>query len=134
MLKNIGIVVAFSIATIAMGSMARAATISVEEKISMQATMLQHIDRMTIDGVIPHVSLKDGTVVDLVPTKSHPMVLSFDDKFVLCTDFRDPEGKFVNIDFFLTKSAGEYVVFQTEINNREPLRQLIKSGKVVKLD
>ena len=107
-----------------------AAAMSLEEKVALQATMFQHIESTLIDGVVPHVQLSDGTVVDLVPTKAHPMILTFGDRYVLCTDYRDPDGQFVNIDFYLTRRNGEFVVFQTEINNRAALEQLMKAGKV----
>lgn len=107
-----------------------AATVSVDDKVALQAAMFSFIDNQVIDGVIPHVALDTGAVVDLVPSKAHPMVLKIGDDFVLCTDFRDPDGKSVNVDFYLKKSAGKFVVFQTEINNRGPLENLMKQGKV----
>ncbi len=48
---------------------------SMNDKIGLQAAMAQHIESTLIDGVVPHVELSDGTVVDLVPTKAHPMIL-----------------------------------------------------------
>ncbi len=101
-----------------------------EDKVALQSTMFRHIEKSMIDGVVPHVVLKDGSMVDLVPTKAHPMILKFGDIYVLCTDFRDPEGRFVNVDFYITKRGGEYAIFQTEIDNRTPLKKLMKSGKV----
>lgn len=134
MLKQVGLAGALSIGVLISSTSAFASQISMEEKVSLQASMHQHIDAMTIDGIIPHVSLADGTIADLVPTKAHPMILTFGDKYVLCTDFRDKDGKFVNVDFYLTKNGEKYVVFQTEINNRDPLEKLMKSGKVAMID
>ena len=51
------------------------------------------------------------------------MILSMGDDYVLCTDFRDPDGKFVNVDYYMTSRDGKYVVFQTEIDNRAPLKK-----------
>lgn len=134
MFKRIGLAVALSTGLFMSCALANASQISVEKKIELQASMLQHINTMTIDGIIPHVSLDDGSVVDLVPTKAHPMILSFGNKYVMCTDFRDQEGKFVNVDFYLTRNGDRYTVFQTEINNRDPLKKLMKEGKVSMLD
>lgn len=103
---------------------------SMADKIGLQAAMTQHIESTLIDGVVPHVELSEGVVVHLVPTKAHPMILTFGDRFVLCTDYRDPEGRFVNVDFYLTRRDGRFVVFQTEINNRAALERLMKDGKV----
>ncbi len=111
-------------------SIANAANLSIEEKVTLQAVMNQHIEHSIIDGIIPHVNLSNGDIVDLVPTKSHPMILSFGENYVLCTDFRDPKGEFINVDFYVTKKTGQYVIFQTEINNRDPLKKLMKAGKV----
>lgn len=134
MFQKLGMVTALSLALMFSAGSASASQISVEQKVELQASMLQHISAMTIDGVIPHVSLSDGSIADLVPTKAHPMILSFGDKYILCTDFRNPEGEFVNVDFYLTKNEDRYVVFQTEINNRDPLKKLMEDGKVSMLD
>lgn len=134
MLRKISLVSLLTIAIFSSNSMANAAQISIENKVSLQASMLQHIDGMTIDGYIPRVRLSDGSITNLVATKSHPMILAFGDKFVLCTDFRDPKGNFVNVDFYLTKHKQNFVVFQTEIDNRGPLKKLMKAGKVSTLD
>ena len=110
-----------------------ASAMSIEDEVALQAAMSQHIQSTLIDGVVPHVELKDGTVTDLVPTKAHPMILAFGDRYVLCTDYRDPNGRSVNVDFYMTKRDGQFVVFQTEIDNRAPLRQLVAAGKVKKI-
>jgi hypothetical protein len=115
---------------LALGGTAWSAPLTIEDKVALQTTMFQHLEASAIDGVIPHVTLQDGSVVDLVATKSHPMILEFGDKFVLCTDLRDPEGKFVNADFYVARSAVGFTVFQVEINNRAPLEELMKAGKV----
>lgn len=111
-----------------------AAALTVQDKVQLQSAMAAHIERNMVDGVIPHVLLKDGVVVDLVPTKAHPMILSFGERYVLCTDFRDPEGRFVNVDFYVAKGSEGYVIFQTEIDNRASLEALMKAGKVAMVE
>ncbi len=106
-----------------------AGQITMEDKIALQTVMQQEIQESLVDGVIPHVDLATGEITELVPTKAHAMILSIGDNYVLCTDFRDPEGKFVNVDYYLTGKDGKFVVFQTEIDNRAPLKKLVKSGK-----
>lgn len=120
----------FAAAMLVAAGSANAAAVSMDDKVALQAAMFSYIDNQSIDGVIPHVRLDSGEIVDLVPTKAHPMVLKFGDDFVLCTDFRDPEGKFVNVDFYLKRREGTFAVFQTEINNRGPLENLMKKGVV----
>jgi hypothetical protein len=99
------------------------------QKVALQAAMTQHIEATVINGVIPYVQLSDGKIVDLVPSKAHPMILTFGDKYVLCTDYRDPEGRFVNVDFYIAERNGEFIVFQTEIDNRAAVERLVKSGR-----
>ena len=127
MLKQLAITL-FLVVAINTPQSAKATTIN--DKVALQAAMTAHIEASLIDGVMPHVELSAGTLVNLVPTKAHPMILSFGENYVLCTDFRDPKGEFVNVDFYVTRKDDRFVVFQTEINNREPLKQLMGAGKV----
>jgi hypothetical protein len=53
---------------------------------------------------------------------------------VLCTDFRDSEGKPVNIDFYMARRGKSYAVFRTEVNNHAALDRLISAGKVERLE
>ncbi|MEZ5870345.1 MAG: hypothetical protein R3D32_00615 [Nitratireductor sp.] len=118
----------------AISNTALAGGLSVEEKAVLQASVFQHINALSIDGIIPHVDLTTGVTMDLVPTKAHPMILTMGGNFVLCTDFRDPQGQFVNVDFYIARVDTGFVVFQTEINNRPALENLMKAGKVAMMD
>ena len=126
----LGLSLSLSVSLMSMTSISAAATISMEEKVALQAGMFQHIETISLDGMMPHVELEDGSLVNLVVNKAHPMILAFGDNYVLCSDFRDPDGKAVNLDFYMTKKDGKYVVFQTEVNNRGKLEALMKNGKV----
>ncbi|HMQ57512.1 MAG TPA: hypothetical protein PKE65_03085 [Rhizobiaceae bacterium] len=107
-----------------------AGTVSGEVKIKLQAAMSPYIDSHVVDGIVRHVKLDSGEIVDLVPTKAHPMILTLGDGYVLCTDFRDADGNFVNVDFYVTQVDGRFVVFQSEIANRAPLEALMQKGVV----
>ncbi|WP_424983806.1 hypothetical protein [Maritalea sp. S77] len=107
--------------------------LDMQGQVLLQTTMAQHIERHMVNGVIPHVVLDDGIVVDLVPTEAHPMILSYGEGYVLCTDFRDPEGRFVNVDFYVAQGEEGFVIFQMEIDNRAPLHALMEQGKVKKI-
>lgn len=111
-----------------------AAPVSEAERAALHAAMLQHIDRQAVDGVYLHMDLKGGVVETYSPAKAHPMMFSMGDHFVLCTDFKDKNGKATNVDFYLAKRGKSYAVFQTEIANREPLMQLMKAGKVKSIE
>ncbi|MCB1472159.1 MAG: hypothetical protein H6878_02620 [Rhodobiaceae bacterium] len=113
---------------------ASAANITLQDKIALQATMAAYIESHSVGGIVPHVRLDTGETVNLSPAKAHPMILQMGDQYVLCTDFRDPHGNFVNIDFYVARRGGEFVVFQTEVDNRGPLKALVQDGKVQMLD
>lgn len=134
MIRKVLLAASLSASFVLSGVPAHASQLSMENKVALQATMFQHIDTMTIDGIIPHVTLDNGEVVDLVPTKAHPMFLALGDIYVLCSDFRDPAGNFVNVDFYVKTAGEKFVIFQTEINNRAKLEALMKGGKVTMLE
>ena len=97
--------------------------------------MFQHIDKSVVDGVFLHVDLGVGKVEEFAPAKAHPMILRMGEYFVLCTDFRDKDGKSVNnIDFYVARHGKGFVIFQTEVNNRAALEKLMKEGKAAMID
>jgi len=107
-----------------------AAPVSEAERAALHAAMLQHIDRQAVDGIYLHMNLTGGTVEKFAPAKAHPMMFSFGEHYVLCTDFKDKDGKSANVDFYVAKRGKSYAVFQTEINNRAPLMKLMEAGAV----
>lgn len=109
---------------------ARADALSDTDRAALQAAMVQHIDRQTIDGFYLNVDLADGRVLRYSPAKSHPMVLRMGENYVLCTDFKDADGKSATVDFYVARKGKSYSVFKTEIANRAPLEKLMASGKV----
>ena len=100
------------------------------DKVALQAAMFQHIDSQLVNGAFLRLNARDGRADALAPTKAHPMILRMGEHFVLCSDFKSPDGKEVNIDFYMARSGSKYVVFHTEIDNRKPLEALMSSGKV----
>lgn len=125
MFRIISIIIFFSFTQISI-----AKQVYTMEKVALQMAMFKHIEESLIDGVFPHVTLLDGSVTNLVPTKAHPMILTFGERYVLCTDFRDPNGKFINVDFYLAPNGASFNVIQTEIDNRDKLDNLMRAGKV----
>jgi len=109
-----------------------AAALSLAEKASLQAAMQRHIDRQTVDGAFLQLDLKSGAVRPLHPVTAHPMVLRMGKHYVLCFEFRDDKGKDVEIDFYLARKAGSYVVFHTAIGSRHILKRLMAAGRVVR--
>lgn len=112
---------------------ASAVELSTEEKINLQSTMYQFIEKVAVEDVITHVDLTTGNTIELVPVKAHPMILGFDEKFVLCTDFMDSTGKELDVDFYIERAGSNFNVFRMEIDNRAPLKKLMASGKVYRI-
>ena len=104
--------------------------VSEGDRTALHAAMLQHIDRQAVNGTYLHMNLANGAVETYVPAKAHPMMFEFGEHYVLCTDFKDKDGKNAMVDFYVAKRGKGYAIFQTEINNRTPLMKLMDSGKV----
>jgi hypothetical protein len=104
------------------------------DKAALQAAMRQHVDRQLVQGGFLDLNLGTGAVRSLHPVTAHPVLLRMGQYFVLCTDFRDVDGKPVNIDFYMVRRGKSYVVFRTEVNNHAPLDRLMSEGKVARLE
>lgn len=61
------------------------------------------------------------------PVAPHPKIVSVGKYFILCADFRDTDGKAVNIDFYVTRKNGRFLIFQTQVDQRERLSAFVKS-------
>lgn len=101
---------------------------SVIDKARLQAAMQQHIERNLVDGAILHLDTRTGEVRSLYPTQAHPMVIGMGEYFILCADLRDKAGNAMPLDLYMAPSGRSFTVFHTEINNRAPLKLLMKKG------
>jgi hypothetical protein len=99
------------------------------ERTALHVAMVQHIDRNVVDGLYLQMDLANGKVNKFSPAKSHPMLLTMGEHFVLCTDFKDEAGNATNVDFYVARRVRGFAVFHTEINNRGPLQKLMEDGK-----
>ncbi|MCB1540336.1 MAG: hypothetical protein KDJ25_05625 [Rhodoblastus sp.] len=106
-----------------------ASPLSDSDRLALQAAMVQHIDRQTVDGLFPWFDLKSGAVGNYSPAKSHPMIVRSGETFVLCTDFKDMGGAPTNVDFYMMRRGKGFAVIRTEIANRAPLETLMNAGK-----
>ena len=105
---------------------------SLGEKANMQAAMQRHIDRQMVKGVYLYLENQSGEVRVLHPVTAHPVILSMGPYYVMCYDFRDDQGKDVNVDFYLARKNSSYVVFHAAVDARSELKRLMKDGKVVR--
>ncbi len=106
----------------------------VSEKAALQAAMQQHIDRNLVNGAFLFLDTTNGEVRDLYPLKAHSVILRMGDYFVLCSDFRDKDGKSVNVDFYLASDGDRYVIFHSAIDDRRVLKSLLSEGKAKRFD
>ncbi len=105
-------------------------SVSLSEMAELQATMQQHVDRKTIDGAYLVFDSQRTEVRELYPVTGHPMVLQFDDHFVLCFDFVDAKSKKVEIDYYLAREGSGFFVFHEEVGNRGILAAMMSEGRV----
>ncbi len=125
------IILAGLIATGVMTSAAGAAeTVTTNERILLQATMQQLIQRKTIAGKFFYFDTDAAKVNSIYPAKAHPKIMKMGDNFILCQDFRKSDGKPVNVDFYVARQDKGFVIFDTVVNNHEPIERLMKVGQI----
>ena len=100
---------------------ATANNIGIAEKAALQATMQRHINRQLVDGAYLHLIKATGKIRKLYPVSAHPVILQVGKYFVLCSDFRDKDGKNANIDFYVARRDSGYLVFQAVVDDRQRL-------------
>lgn len=116
-------------------SPARAAeALSTAERVTLQTTMAQFIEDHMIGDAFMHVDTRSGSVQKLYPISQHPMIVRLGKVFVLCADLRAEDGKLVNADFYATREADQFRIFEAEIGNREPLQALMMKGVAALLE
>jgi hypothetical protein len=126
----IGLVLAFAIGS----TVAASEKIGTRDKASLQAGMQQYIGRTLVNGIYLYLNPTTGDVRGLHPITAHPMILRMGEFFVLCSDFRDDQGVRVNVDFYMARREKGYVVFHTAVAQRDLLEQLMKAGKIERVD
>lgn len=104
--------------------------VSLGEMAQLQATMQQFVDHKTVDGRYLVFDSRRAEVRELYPVTGHPMVLQFEDHFVLCFDFVDAENQKVEIDYYLARRGGGFVVFHEAVANRGVLEAMMGKGRV----
>jgi len=104
------------------------------EKAVLQAALQRHVESQLIDGAYRDIDLKTGKTRELYPTKTHPMILTLGDNYILCVTLSDKKGNKSLADYYIASRGDEFVVLRTEIDNRGALERLIKSGAVKKLN
>ena len=108
--------------------------VSLGDKANLQVVMQQHIERHMVDGAYLSLEPDTGEVVPLYPDTAHTIIMTMGEHFVLCYDFRDQDGKAINVDFYLARNDTSFVVFHTAVEDRMMLKRLMKEGRVSRAD
>jgi hypothetical protein len=109
-------------------------SLDLNTKAGLQAAMESYIDQQLVNGMFLYLDTKKGEVLALHPVTAHPMIFTMGPHFVLCFDFRDAQGKDVNLDLYMARKGNSYVVFRTEVDNPQLLQKLMDAGKVSTTD
>lgn len=123
----------FLVLLLGVGS-APAWSLDLNTKASLQAAMETYLDQQLVNGTFLYLDEKKGEALALHPVTAHPMIFTMGPHYVLCFDFRDAQGKDVNLDLYMARKGNAYVVFQTEVGNHQLLDKLIADGKVSTTD
>ena len=90
------------------------------------------IKRQTVDGKFYYFDKKKEDIVALHPAKSHPMIMRMGDHFILCSSFRNVDGKKINIDFYVVRDGKTFKIVDTLVGQRGPVRRMMSKGIVVR--
>ncbi|SHG78548.1 hypothetical protein SAMN05444003_0912 [Cognatiyoonia sediminum] len=131
-IKKFSAISALSIATVlALSSPTSAADEDrVTVRTELQVAMQRHVDRNLIEGVVLHVDLESGDLMELYPTTAHPMIMASDEYFIVRADLVDAEGGQFDVDYYMAETDRGYKVIRTEIDNRSDLKELVGAGLV----
>lgn len=102
-------------------------------KAKLQAAMQRTQERNLVDGAIINVDLSTGELEKLYPTEAHPMILTMGDMYVMCATLRTESGEKRLVDYYVAGDGKRFKIVQTEIENRAPLKALIKAGLAKRL-
>jgi len=105
-------------------------SLDLSTKAGLQAAMETYVEQQMVDGKFLYLDKQNGQAKTLHPVTAHPMVFTMGANYVLCFDFRDDQGKDVNLDLYMARKGNSFVVFNTEVADHQMLEKFIAEGKV----
>lgn len=105
-----------------------------ELKTLLQSSLQRSIERKMIEGAFHIVNFETGEMEKLYPIDTHPMIVVMGENYVMCSDLKRADGSSVTVDYYMAKRGERYTLVQTEIENRDPLKALMDSGKAEMLN
>jgi len=106
-------------------SFAKANEISADTKIKLQETMNQFISDMSVDGKMIYIDTKSDKLNSLYFSTAHPMYISHEGNFFLCTAGVDEEGEEHLVDFYVKNMDGTFKIMDVSIDNRETTKKIL---------
>lgn len=97
-----------------------------QHKVELQVALMEYIDANSVDGKFVYFDARTQEMVALFPANLHPMIVPTASVYFLCADFRDAKGYKVDVDFVATRSEDGFIVFQTMVNQRHIVREMMK--------
>ena len=98
-----------------------------QHKVELQVALMEYIDANSVDGKFVYFDARTQQVVELFLANLHPMIVPTSSVYFLCADFRDAKGYKVDVDFVATRSEDGFIVFQTMVNQRHIVRDMMNS-------
>ena len=106
-------------------SLAKANEISADTKIKLQETMNQFIADMSVDGKMIYIDTKSDKLNSLYFSTAHPMYISHEGNFFLCTAGVDEEGEEHLVDFYVKNMDGTFKITDISVDNRETTKKIL---------
>lgn len=95
----------------------------------LQSSLQRGIERQLVDGALQRVNPDTGQTELFYPLGAHEMIVQTDTHFVMCTDLRAADGSKVEVDFYLQADGAGFSLVHFEIDNRGPLRNMMRGGR-----
>ncbi|GAB6040869.1 hypothetical protein [Endothiovibrio diazotrophicus] len=115
-----------AIALLLLAGGAVAGEIPAEVQVNLQNAMHHYLDRVSLDGAYRYVDPKSAERVTLYPANTHPMVLSYNDDYFVCSDLVSENGDSHTADFLVRRFGDDYRVVQMLVDQRAAVEKAMK--------
>jgi len=86
-------------------------------RIGIKASMNQYINKQTIDGALYVYDSVDGKLLKLKLDELHSGIVEKNGFYVSCADFKDQNGRKIDIDFLVRPSGDQLVTTQALVHS-----------------
>ena len=103
----------------------QAEDVSTETKLVLQDLMNQFIDDLSVDGKMIYIDTKLEKLNTLYFSTAHPMYISHEGNFFLCTSGYDENGEEHLVDFYAQEVEGGFKIVDVSVDNRETTKKIL---------